>query len=203
MMQRAKGETPSPILVPMNFKSMKTLLLLEPPYAIYSLEVEELALQEDYYYLSLSDLFMQEAGSKSALGQSLGELDAKARYKQLMQSKLRKLPRNIKAGWLLDPDCISSLEEAQALKELLEELNHPLDAIIIGQATAENLLAEVPDYEDKETAAEEIKDYFVTLLPGILQIFPEVPQLELSEQDDWKALHKQIRKLLRGTTQEN
>ena len=180
---------------------MKTLLLLEPPYAVYSLEVEELALQEDYYYLSLSDLFMQEAGSKSALGKNLGELDPKARYQQLMQSKLRKLPRNIKAGWLLDPDCISSLEEAQALKELLEELNHPLDAIIIGQASEEELLTDLPDYIEKETAAEEIKEYFTHLLPGILQIFPDVPQTELSEESDWKVLHKQIRTVLRGAAQ--
>jgi hypothetical protein len=185
---------------------MKIILLLEPPYSMISLELEDAASSNGYSYFSLSDAFMNEAGSNSALGKKINsksedesDIQSEYVYKELLRHYLKKAPKNTPNGFILDPDCVNSFRELQLLLQILKELEHELYAVVDIMVDQDNCYEYVPAFIDEDEAEDEIEAYFDEIYPQALALFHQlgIRVESFDEEDDPPETYRDFQALLK------
>lgn len=185
---------------------MKIILLLEPPYSMVSLELEDGAAANGFTYFSLSDAFMNEAGSNSELGKKINsksedenDIQSEYIYRELIKHYLRKAPKNTPNGFVLDPDCINSVRELQLLLQGLKELGHELYAAVDIMVEQDVCYEYIPSFMEEEEAEEEIETYFDQIYPQALSLFHQlgIRVESLDEEDDPREVYQEFEALLK------
>ncbi len=184
---------------------IKIILLLEAPYSMVSLELEDAVQPNGYTYFSLSDAFMNEAGSNSALGKKISKgkdedssIESEYIYTELLRHYLKKAPKNGPKGFVLDPDCINNVRELQLLIAVLQELGHESFTVVDIMTERELCLEYIPDFIDEEEAEEEIDAYFDEIYPQALALFHQlgIRVEHLDEEDDPRESYQDFVALL-------
>ncbi len=110
------------------------LLFLGPPGVGKGTQAQLLARDRDLLHLSTGDLLRAEVAAGSALGQEAaavmarGELVSDALVLAIVRHRLEGQPES--SGWLLD-GFPRNLPQAEALAELLQELDQPIDLVVL------------------------------------------------------------------------
>ena len=117
------------------------LLFVGPPGAGKGTQAERLAASHGLLHLSTGDLLRAEVKAGSDLGKEAeavmnrGELVSDALVLAIVRSRLQ----NHCGGWLLD-GFPRNLAQAEALDELLSELNQPLQSVLLMELDDEELV---------------------------------------------------------------
>ena len=109
----------------------KKLLFIGPPGAGKGTQANLFCSKYGLDHLSTGDLLRDEVSSGSDLGLQASEIMNKGELvsDELVLSIVEGRLENIKNGWLLD-GFPRNVNQANALKNLLEKINHPLEAVI-------------------------------------------------------------------------
>ena len=109
----------------------KKLLFLGPPGAGKGTQASLVCKKYGLVHLSTGDLLRDEVRSGSVLGLQAAEVMNKGELvsDELVLSIVEGRLEHIKKGWLLD-GFPRNVSQANALKNLLEKINHPLEAVI-------------------------------------------------------------------------
>ena len=107
------------------------LLFIGPPGAGKGTQANLFCSKYGLDHLSTGDLLRDEVSSGSDLGLQASEIMNKGELvsDELVLSIVEGRLDNIKKGWLLD-GFPRNVSQANALKNLLEKINHPLEAVI-------------------------------------------------------------------------
>ena len=111
----------------------KRLLFLGPPGAGKGTQAELLSNKHGLLHLSTGDLLREEVASGSSYGVQASELMNKGELvsDSLVLSIVKKrLENNSKEGWLLD-GFPRNVNQAKALKLLLEEIEQPIEKVLL------------------------------------------------------------------------
>jgi len=120
---------------------MHRLLFLGPPGAGKGTQAQKLAQQQQLLHLSTGDLLRAEVGAGTDLGQQVeavmarGELVSDALVLAIVGERL-KVPS---MGWLLD-GFPRNLAQAEALDQLLSDLEQPLQQVLLMELDDESLV---------------------------------------------------------------
>lgn len=112
------------------------LLFLGPPGAGKGTQAQQLATQHNLLHLSTGDLLRAEVAAGSALGQEAeavmarGELVSDALVLAIVRSRLETQATSGGGGWLLD-GFPRNLAQAEALGQLLDELQQPIELVVL------------------------------------------------------------------------
>lgn len=112
------------------------LLFLGPPGAGKGTQAQQLAETQNLLHLSTGDLLRAEVAAGSALGKEAeavmarGELVSDALVLAIVRSRLEALAARGGGGWLLD-GFPRNLAQAEALALLLDELQQPIDQVVL------------------------------------------------------------------------
>jgi adenylate kinase len=112
------------------------LLFLGPPGAGKGTQAQELATQRSLLHLSTGDLLRAEVAAGTALGQEAeavmarGELVSDALVLAIVRSRLEAQTASGGGGWLLD-GFPRNLAQAEALGKLLDELQQPIELVVL------------------------------------------------------------------------
>lgn len=184
---------------------MKVFILLEPPFSTISLELEDAAVAKKYSYFSLSDVYVSEAGGESEISKRLKEARNSGQellphfaYRMIIEKYLQKAPKNSPNGFVLDPDCISSVGELNILLDVLEKAGHSV-AIIDIQVPAEACAEYIEDFGIEEAEGlSEIAEYFESFYPEIIDNLKEKGlQLEVfNDEEDPRLTFKRFSEML-------
>ena len=112
------------------------LLFLGPPGAGKGTQAQQLATERSLLHLSTGDLLRAEVAAGTALGQEAeavmarGELVSDALVLAIVRSRLEAQTANGGGGWLLD-GFPRNLAQAEALGKLLDELQQPIELVVL------------------------------------------------------------------------
>jgi len=112
------------------------LLFLGPPGAGKGTQAQQLATERNLLHLSTGDLLRAEVAAGSALGQEAeavmarGELVSDALVLAIVRSRLETLAAEGSGGWLLD-GFPRNIAQAEALGQLLAELQQPIELVVL------------------------------------------------------------------------
>ena len=112
------------------------LLFLGPPGAGKGTQAQQLAAAHNLLHLSTGDLLRAEVAAGSALGQEAeavmarGELVSDALVLAIVRSRLEAQAASGGGGWLLD-GFPRNRAQAEALGELLDELQQPIELVVL------------------------------------------------------------------------
>ena len=142
----------------------KKLLFIGPPGAGKGTQANLFCSKYGLDHLSTGDLLRDEVSSGSALGlqaseiMNKGELVSDELVLSIVEGRLDK----IKKGWLLD-GFPRNVNQANALKNLLEKINHPLEAVISIQIADDvlikRLLSRGREDDNEEVIVNRLKVY--------------------------------------------
>ena len=182
---------------------MKIIILLEPPYSIISLELEEIAQSQKFTYFSLSDVYPSETGSESDIAKTMKTYSSRQEaqsyaYRAILKKHLKNPPKNGPNGFVLDPDCVESPAEVAILLEVLTELGHPAPIVVDVQTSMEECMENVEDMSWDEEAAAEVSTYFEGQYDAFLDCYKHkgLTIVEFDVEMDEKGLRKQFLTLL-------
>ncbi len=112
------------------------LLFLGPPGAGKGTQAQQLATGRNLLHLSTGDLLRAEVAAGSALGQEAeavmarGELVSDALVLAIVRSRLEAQAQSGGGGWLLD-GFPRNIAQAEALGQLLDELQQPIERVVL------------------------------------------------------------------------
>ena len=142
----------------------KKLLFIGPPGAGKGTQANLFCSKYGLDHLSTGDLLRDEVSSGSDLGLQASEIMNKGELvsDELVLSIVEGRLDNIKKGWLLD-GFPRNVSQANALKNLLEKINHPLEAVISIQISDDvlikRLLARGREDDNEEVIVNRLKVY--------------------------------------------
>ena len=142
----------------------KKLLFLGPPGAGKGTQANLFCNKYRLDHLSTGDLLRDEVSSGSDLGLKAAEVMNKGELvsDELVLSIVEGRLVNIKKGWLLD-GFPRTVNQANALKNLLEKINHPLEAVlsiqIADDVLIKRLLARGREDDNEEVIVNRLKVY--------------------------------------------
>ena len=142
----------------------KKLLFIGPPGAGKGTQANLFCSKYGLDHLSTGDLLRDEVSSGSDLGLQASEIMNKGELvsDELVLSIVEGRLDNIKKGWLLD-GFPRNVSQANALKNLLEKINHPLEAVISIQIADDvlikRLLARGREDDNEEVIVNRLKVY--------------------------------------------
>ena len=142
----------------------KKLLFIGPPGAGKGTQANLFCSKHGLDHLSTGDLLRDEVSSGSDLGLQASEIMNKGELvsDELVLSIVEGRLDNIKKGWLLD-GFPRNVSQAYALKNLLEKINHPLEAVISIQIADDvlikRLLARGREDDNEEVIVNRLKVY--------------------------------------------
>ena len=142
----------------------KKLLFIGPPGAGKGTQANLFCSKYGLDHLSTGDLLRDEVSSGSALGLQASEIMNKGELvsDELVLSIVEGRLDNIKKGWLLD-GFPRNVNQANALKNLLEKINHPLEAVISIQIADDvlikRLLSRGREDDNEEVIVNRLKVY--------------------------------------------
>ena len=140
------------------------LLFIGPPGAGKGTQANLFCSKYGLDHLSTGDLLRDEVSSESDLGLQASEIMNKGELvsDELVLSIVEGRLDNIKKGWLLD-GFPRNVSQANALKNLLEKINHPLEAVISIQIADDvlikRLLARGREDDNEEVIVNRLKVY--------------------------------------------
>jgi len=140
------------------------LLFIGPPGAGKGTQANLFCSKYGLDHLSTGDLLRDEVSSGSDLGLQASEIMNKGELvsDELVLSIVEGRLDNIKKGWLLD-GFPRNVSQANALKNLLEKINHPLEAVISIQIADDvlikRLLARGREDDNEEVIVNRLKVY--------------------------------------------
>ena len=140
------------------------LLFIGPPGAGKGTQANLFCSKYGLDHLSTGDLLRDEVSSGSDLGLQASEIMNKGELvsDELVLSIVEGRLENIKKGWLLD-GFPRNVSQANALKNLLEKINHPLEAVISIQIADDvlikRLLARGREDDNEEVIVNRLKVY--------------------------------------------
>ena len=140
------------------------LLFIGPPGAGKGTQANLFCSKYGLDHLSTGDLLRDEVSSGSDLGLQASEIMNKGELvsDELVLSIVEGRLDNIKKGWLLD-GFPRNVSQGNALKNLLEKINHPLEAVISIQIADDvlikRLLARGREDDNEEVIANRLKIY--------------------------------------------
>ena len=140
------------------------LILFGPPGAGKGTQALNLVRDFNLYKISTGDLLRDEVSSGSDLGLQASEIMNKGELvsDELVLSIVEGRLDNIKKGWLLD-GFPRNVNQANALKNLLEKINHPLEAVISIQIADDvlikRLLSRGREDDNEEVIVNRLKVY--------------------------------------------
>lgn len=179
---------------------MKIIILLEPPYSIISLELEETAIAKKFTYFSLSDVYPSETGGESDIAKQMQSFPTRAEaqsfaYAAILKKHLKNPPKSGPNGFILDSDCIESPEEVGLLLDILTEMGHAAPIVLDIKTPMEECLDNVDDLSWEEDATAEVERYFQTQYTQLLTAFQarglRVMDFEVIDKDE-RALNSQF-----------
>ena len=142
----------------------KKLLFIGPPGAGKGTQANLFCSKYGLDHLSTGDLLRDEVSSGSDLGLQASEIMNKGELvsDELVLSIVEGRLDNIKKGWLLD-GFPRNVNQANALKNLLEKINHPLEAVISIQIADDvlikRLLSRGREDDNEEVIVNRLKVY--------------------------------------------
>ena len=142
----------------------KKLLFLGPPGAGKGTQANLFCKKFGLVHLSTGDLLRDEVSSGSVLGLKAAEIMNKGELvsDELVLSIVEGRLVNINEGWLLD-GFPRNVNQANALKNLLEKINHPLEAVISIQIADDvlikRLLSRGREDDNEEVIVNRLKVY--------------------------------------------
>ena len=142
----------------------KKLLFIGPPGAGKGTQANLFCKKYGLDHLSTGDLLRDEVSSGSVLGLKASEVMNKGELvsDQLVLSIVEGRLVNIKKGWLLD-GFPRNVNQANELKQLLEKINQPLEAVISIQIADDylikRLLARGREDDNEEVISNRLKIY--------------------------------------------
>ena len=142
----------------------KKLLFIGPPGAGKGTQANLFCSKYGLDHLSTGDLLRDEVASGSDLGLQASEIMNKGELvsDELVLSIVEGRLDNIKNGWLLD-GFPRNVNQANALKNLLEKINHPLEAVISIQIADDvlikRLLSRGREDDNEEVIVNRLKVY--------------------------------------------
>ena len=142
----------------------KKLLFIGPPGAGKGTQANLFCSKYWLDHLSTGDLLRDEVSSGSDLGLQASEIMNKGELvsDELVLSIVEGRLENIKKGWLLD-GFPRNVNQANALKNLLEKINHPLEAVISIQIADDvlikRLLSRGREDDNEEVIVNRLKVY--------------------------------------------
>ena len=142
----------------------KKLLFIGPPGAGKGTQANLFCSKYGLDHLSTGDLLRDEVSSGSDLGLQASEIMNKGELvsDELVLSIVEGRLDNIKNGWLLD-GFPRNVNQANALKNLLEKINHPLEAVISIQIADDvlikRLLSRGREDDNEEVIVNRLKVY--------------------------------------------
>ena len=142
----------------------KKLLFIGPPGAGKGTQANLFCSKYGLDHLSTGDLLRDEVSSGSDLGLQASEIMNKGELvsDELVLSIVEGRLNNIKKGWLLD-GFPRNVNQANALKNLLEKINHPLEAVISIQIADDvlikRLLSRGREDDNEEVIVNRLKVY--------------------------------------------
>ena len=142
----------------------KKLLFIGPPGAGKGTQASLFCTKYGLDHLSTGDLLRDEVSSGSVLGLKAAEVMNKGELvsDELVLSIVEGRLVSTKKGWLLD-GFPRNVNQANSLKNLLEKINQPLEAVISIQIAdnylLERLLARGRDDDNKEVITNRLKIY--------------------------------------------
>ena len=142
----------------------KKLLFIGPPGAGKGTQANLFCSKYGLDHLSTGDLLRDEVSSGSDLGLQASEIMNKGELvsDELVLSIVEGRLDNIKKGWLLD-GFPRNVNQANALKKLLEKINHPLEAVISIQIADDvlikRLLSRGREDDNEEVIVNRLKVY--------------------------------------------
>ena len=142
----------------------KKLLFIGPPGAGKGTQANLFCSKYGLDHLSTGDLLRDEVSSGSDLGLQASEIMNKGELvsDELVLSIVEGRLDNIKKGWLLD-GFPRNVNQANALKTLLEKINHPLEAVISIQIADDvlikRLLSRGREDDNEEVIVNRLKVY--------------------------------------------
>ena len=142
----------------------KKLLFIGPPGAGKGTQANLFCSKYGLDHLSTGDLLRDEVASGSDLGLQASEIMNKGELvsDELVLSTVEGRLNNIKKGWLLD-GFPRNVNQANALKNLLEKINHPLEAVISIQIADDvlikRLLSRGREDDNEEVIVNRLKVY--------------------------------------------
>ena len=142
----------------------KKLLFIGPPGAGKGTQANLFCSKYGLDHLSTGDLLRDEVSSGSDLGLQASEIMNKGELvsDELVLSVVEGRLDNIKKGWLLD-GFPRNVNQAHALKNLLEKINHPLEAVISIQIADDvlikRLLSRGREDDNEEVIVNRLKVY--------------------------------------------
>ena len=142
----------------------KKLLFIGPPGAGKGTQANLFCSKYGLDHLSTGDLLRDEVSSGSDLGLQASEIMNKGELvsDELVLSIVEGRLDNIKKGWLLD-GFPRNVSQANALKNLLEKINHPLEAVISIQIADDvlikRLLSRGREDDNEEVIVNRLKVY--------------------------------------------
>ena len=142
----------------------KKLLFVGPPGAGKGTQANLFCSKYGLDHLSTGDLLRDEVSSGSDLGLQASEIMNKGELvsDELVLSIVEGRLENIKKGWLLD-GFPRNVNQANALKNLLEKINHPLEAVISIQIADDvlikRLLSRGREDDNEEVIVNRLKVY--------------------------------------------
>ena len=142
----------------------KKLLFIGPPGAGKGTQANLFCSKYGLDHLSTGDLLRDEVSSGSDLGIQAAEIMNKGELvsDELVLSIVEGRLDNIKKGWLLD-GFPRNVNQANALKNLLEKINHPLEAVISIQIADDvlikRLLSRGREDDNEEVIVNRLKVY--------------------------------------------
>jgi len=140
------------------------LLFIGPPGAGKGTQANLFCAKYELDHLSTGDLLRDEVSSGSLLGRKAEELMNKGELvsDELVLSIVEGRLVNIKKGWLLD-GFPRTVNQANSLKNLLEKINQPLEAVISIKVNDDDLikrlLARGRKDDNKEVISNRLKIY--------------------------------------------
>ena len=140
------------------------LLFIGPPGAGKGTQANLFCSKYGLDHLSTGDLLRDEVSSGSDLGLQASEIMNKGELvsDELVLSIVEGRLDNIKKGWLLD-GFPRNVSQGNALKNLLEKINHPLEAVISIQIADDvlikRLLARGREDDNEEVIVNRLKVY--------------------------------------------
>ncbi len=140
------------------------LLFLGPPGAGKGTQANLLCEKYGLAHLSTGDLLRDEVSSGSVLGAKAAEVMNKGELvsDELVLSIVEGRLENINKGWLLD-GFPRNVNQANSLKNLLEKINQPLEAVILikipDDFLIKRLLARGREDDNKQVITNRLKIY--------------------------------------------
>jgi hypothetical protein len=183
---------------------MKIIILLEPPYSIISLELEEIAQSQKFTYFSLSDVYPSETGGESEIAKQMKTFETRQEaqsyvFSAILKKHLKNPPKNGPNGFVLDPDCIESPKEIEILLDILAEMGQPAPIVVDIQTSLEECMENVAEMSWDEAAAAEVSAYFDVQYDLFLGTFKAkgLTIVDFDVEMDEKGLSKQFLEILR------